>query len=41
VAFVVILVSGDVIVDPATLEASTDSGSVDVVEFSVNADVLN
>ncbi len=39
IAFLVILISGDVIVDPASLLASTDSGSVDVVEFSVNADI--
>jgi hypothetical protein len=36
VAFVDILISGEDIIDPAFLEASTDSGSVDVVEFSVN-----
>ena len=36
IAFVIILVSGDVIVDPATFQVSTDSGSVEVVEFSVN-----
>jgi hypothetical protein len=36
IAFVDILLSGEDIVDPAFLEASTDSGSVDVVEFSVN-----
>jgi len=28
--------NGDFIADPAVLQASTDSGSVDVVEFSVN-----
>lgn len=38
IAFVVILVSGDRIIDPATLVASTDSGAVDTVEFTVNAD---
>ena len=38
VAFVVILVSGDVIIDPATLAASTDSGAIEIVEFTVNAD---
>ena len=36
IAFVIILLSGEDIIDPAFLEASTDSGSVDVVEFSVN-----
>jgi len=36
VAFVDILISGEDIVDPAFLEASTDSGSVDVVQFSIN-----
>ncbi|HVY55118.1 MAG TPA: hypothetical protein VHC46_05115, partial [Thermodesulfobacteriota bacterium] len=37
IAFVDILISGEDIIDPAFLEASTDSGSVDVVEFSINA----
>ena len=37
VAFVVILFSGDVIIDPASLSASTDSGAIQVVEFSVNS----
>ncbi|MEQ9617932.1 MAG: hypothetical protein RIG61_02020 [Deltaproteobacteria bacterium] len=37
IAFVIILLSGEDIINPAFLEASTDSGSVDVVEFSVNA----
>lgn len=37
IAFVIILVSGDVIVDPASFSASTDSGAIEVVEFSVNA----
>jgi len=36
IAFVDILISGEDIIDPAFLEASTDSGSVDVVEFSIN-----
>jgi hypothetical protein len=36
IAFVDILISGEDIVDPAFLEASTDSGSVDVVEFTIN-----
>jgi hypothetical protein len=38
IAFVVILVSGDVIIDPATLAASTDSGAIEIVTFTVNAD---
>ncbi len=38
VAFVILLVDGNVIIDPATLTASTDSGSVDTMEFSVNDD---
>ena len=38
VAFVVILVSGDVVIDPATLAASTDSGAIEIVEFTVNVD---
>lgn len=38
VAFVVILVSGNVVIDPATLAASTDSGAIEIVEFTVNAD---
>ncbi len=37
IAFVVILVSGDVVIDPATLAASTDSGAIEIVEFTVNA----
>lgn len=36
IAFVIILLSGEDIIDPAFLEASTDSGSVDIVEFTVN-----
>jgi len=36
VAFVVILVS-DITIDPATLAASTDSGAIEIVDFSVNA----
>lgn len=36
IAFVDILISGEDIIDPAFLEASTDSGSVDIVEFTVN-----
>jgi hypothetical protein len=38
-AFVLILI-GDAIIDPATLSASTDSGAIDIVTFSVNADLL-
>lgn len=38
VAFVVILITGDVVIDPASLSASTDSGAIEIVEFSVNAD---
>lgn len=38
VAFVVILISGDRVIDPATLAASTDSGAIEIVEFTVNAD---
>lgn len=37
-AFVLILI-GDTIIDPATLSASTDSGAIDIVTFSVNADL--
>ncbi|MCC6712344.1 MAG: hypothetical protein IT344_03190 [Candidatus Dadabacteria bacterium] len=37
-AFVLILI-GDAIIDPATLSASTDSGAIDIVTFSVNADL--
>lgn len=37
IAFVVILVSGDVVIDPATLAASTDSGAIEIVEFTVNS----
>lgn len=36
IAFIDILISGEDIIDPAFLEASTNSGSVDVVEFTVN-----
>jgi hypothetical protein len=36
VADVVILINGFVVVDPATLEASLENGSVDVIEFTVN-----
>jgi len=39
VAFVLLLI-GDAIIDPATLQASTDSGAIDIVTFSVNADLL-
>ena len=38
IAFVLLLI-GDAIVDPATLQASTDSGAIDIVTFSVNADL--
>ena len=38
VAFVVILISGDRVIDPARLAASTDSGAIEIVEFTVNAD---
>lgn len=38
IAEVFILISGDVIVDPASFEASLDNGSVDSFEFSVNAE---
>jgi len=41
IAFVVILISGDRVIDPASLTASTDSGAVDTVEFTVNADNNN
>ena len=36
IAFVDILISGEDIIDPAFLEASTESGFVDVVKFTVN-----
>jgi len=36
VCSVIILINGGVIVDPASLEASTGSGAVDVNEFTVN-----
>ena len=38
IADIIILISGNIAVDPATLQASTDSGSVDTQEFSINAD---
>ncbi|HML96039.1 MAG TPA: hypothetical protein PKC29_11480 [Thermodesulfobacteriota bacterium] len=37
-AFVLLLI-GDAVIDPATLSASTDSGAIDIVTFSVNADL--
>ena len=36
VAEMIILISGDVSVDPATFEASLDNGSVDSFQFAVN-----
>ena len=39
IAFVLLLI-GEAIVDPATLQASTDSGAIDIATFSVNADLL-
>jgi len=33
---VIILINGEAIVDPARLEASTGSGAVDTIEFTVN-----
>src|SRR3990172_8346898 len=37
VADMIILISGDVVVDPASFEASLDNGEVDSFEFTVNA----
>lgn len=36
IADVIILYTGNVVVDPALLEVSTESGAVDSVEFSIN-----
>ena len=41
IADIIILISGNIAVDPATLEASTESGSVDSQEFTVNADNID
>ena len=38
IADVIILISGNVVIDPANLQASTETGSVDNAEFGVNTD---